>query len=224
MDVEESETPDFIVESLDKKISIELTRFITPELKQGEEFRTKIVEMAEQMFLEKYDCNLRVFVTFSEAPIKCKTNEIRRYAYEIVGVVEHVYQANKEFEFKVSSRHSRRPFNWFIDTISINNNMPFSNWQTMGAYKVDRVDFNQIVSIIERKQKNIIRYKQPFDENWLVIVSSLGSKSSTFDFAFVSYDPFNTDFERIFVYEYTQDKVIEIDSKNGWKSPVVFSS
>ena len=71
--IADNETPDFIIKTLEKKkISVELTRLINPELKEKEEFRTAIVERAHAMFKEKHAAILVVHVTFAYRIIKCK--------------------------------------------------------------------------------------------------------------------------------------------------------
>lgn len=212
-DIVNSETPDFIVKSVKKTFSVELTQLINPDLKQKESFRNTIVKQAEEMFLEKYNDDLRVFVTFSNQPIKCSASDSINLSIEIFEIVERLYLANRGFEFRVSSRRKSRPFNWFIDTIFISNEISFSSWQPFGAYKVDRIEENWLKSVIESKGKNVCRYQQSFEENWLVLVSSLGSKSSTYDVEFLQYEPIATPFNRIFIYKWMEDKIIELPSK-----------
>lgn len=58
--IKDCETPDFIIQMLDKKISAELTSLINPKLKEIESFQDELIELAEKMFLENYNVNLRV--------------------------------------------------------------------------------------------------------------------------------------------------------------------
>ena len=61
--IEEFETPDFIV-NIDKKlISIEHTRLINPDLKKIESYRDRIIKSAQKRFEKKYSAKLYFLTT-----------------------------------------------------------------------------------------------------------------------------------------------------------------
>lgn len=208
--ITDSETPDFVIKTFEKKkISIELTRLINPELKEKEQFRTAIVERARDLFREKYSANLEVHVVFENRIIKCKKTEIDKYAKQILEIVESIYVPLQNFEFRVSSHNTIFTHENF-DSIFISNELGFTNWQTFGAYIVDKVNFNWLKKIVSQKEENIKRYRETFDENWLLLTSTFGTKSSSFHFDYINFDELQTKFDRVYVYKYFEDSIIEV--------------
>lgn len=164
LDIEESETPDFIVHSLKKrKISVELTQLIHPSLIEKEVFREKIVDMAHELFKQKYNCELYVLVTFSSTPIKSKANEINQYAESLFKQIESIYLPNKNYEFHVSTKRVKN--NSHIEWLSVSNNRDLENWQSFGAFLVEEIDVDWVKKKIIEKEKMISRYTGNFDEN-----------------------------------------------------------
>ena len=164
--IKESESPDFVVQELHKNISVELTRLIHPATMEKEAFQEKLVELAQQMFKEKYNEELYVLVCFSNVPIKCKGDEIIDYAEKLFALVEGIYLPNRKFNFDVSSKLERH-INSFIGSISVSNKRDLENWQPFGAFRVNHVDVNWVKGIISSKEKGLIKYENRFDENWL---------------------------------------------------------
>lgn len=206
--IKDSETPDFKVETFTNKLSIELTSLINPSLKEKENFRNKILIGAEKLFNEKYRENLYVLVTFSSSQINCKRKEITKYSEEVFAFVEKLYVPLRGFEFDISSDNVELPF--YIEKITIHNIFDFSNWQTFGAFLVPHFDKEILRRAIEVKEKNIIKYGEKFDENWLVLVSNFGTKSSAGRFDILNYTDIVTLFDRVFVYKYFEDKILFI--------------
>ena len=210
IDIINNETPDFIVKSTKKQLSVEVTQLIYPKIKMQEAFQNNIVKDAEQLFLEKYDVMLQVYVTFRSYGLNASKTHSIKYSQQIFEIVERIYISNQEFEFNVSSRNKRRPFNSFIDSITIKNDFNFSGWQPFGAYKVDKIDEEWLMKKIASKGEKIKKYEKTFDENWLLLISSLGHKSSAHDFAFMNIKPIPSLFDRIYIYEYMQDRIIKL--------------
>lgn len=205
-----SETPDFKITTFEKKkISIELTRLINPELREKEQFRTAIVERARDLFRKKYSANLEVHVVFANKIIKCRRAEIDSYAKQILEIVEGVYVPLQNFEFRVSSKEMMFS-NENFDSIFISNEFDFANWQTFGAYIVDKVNFTWLKDVIAQKEKNITKYGETFDENWLLLTSTFGTKSSAFHFDYINFSELQTKFNRVYIYKYFEDSVIEV--------------
>ncbi len=208
--IQDNETPDFIITTFEgKKVSIELTGLIDPNLKSQEEFQTYIVTRAQEMFNEKHHVNLEVHVTFSANQIKCRRSEIDEFSSLIFQLVDSVYAPLQEFEFRASSRHSKN-LGKYIDSIFISNEFDFANWQTFGAFLVDRVDFNLVKEAVTIKEAKIKKYKEKFDENWLILTSTFGTKSSAYDFEYVNFSKLETKFDKVYAYKYFEDAVVEI--------------
>jgi hypothetical protein len=209
--IKDSETPDFIVQLIkDKKISIEITRLINPEHKKIEAFNNMIVEEAEKLFNNEFDEKLRVLITFSDKVIKCSKSEIGNYAKDVYNIIRQIYLNNKGFEFSVSFDRLNRPYNDYIESLHVDNILNFANWQTFGAFRVDYVDFTWLVNIIKNKENNIKKYIDTFHENWLVMVSNFGTKSSALRFDYINQEKLHSQFDKVYVYKLFDDKVIEV--------------
>lgn len=207
--ITESETPDFIIEELNKNISVELTRLIHPATMQKEAFQEKLVEMAQQFFKEKYDDELYVLVTFGNVSIKCKGEEIKKHAEDIFKVVEDIYLPNRKYEFNVSSKYSHH-INSYIGHITVANNRDLENWQPFGAYKVNYVDIGCVKGIIKEKEKGLEQYSKRFKENWLLLIANFGHKSSTHGIYHLKQQKIETKFDKIYLYKYMDKEIVEL--------------
>ena len=63
---------------------------------------------------------------------------------------------------------------------------------------------------ILEKEKNLKKYKDNFDENWLLLSSNFGTKSSASRFDFLDFKEIKTDFDKILVYKYMPNETITI--------------
>ena len=102
-DIENYETPDFIVNINEKIISIEHTKLINPELYEIEKYKDKIIKDAQKRFEEKYSEELYVLITFREIPLKAGKIERQKYINEVYNLIEQIYLNNQKFDFKISS-------------------------------------------------------------------------------------------------------------------------
>lgn len=200
--IDDSETPDFIIRELIKDISIELTRLILPDLIEVERFQEKLVNIAWKKFRERYQDKLQVLVNFSSQGIQCATNDIDKYADELLQIVETIFLNNRKFEFRVSSIGMEKPINPFIDSIVISNDLDLDNWQPFGAFMVRPVNPNWIKKIISDKELKIKQYTEKFDENWLLLLANFGHESSTHEFDYLLLGNFQSFFDRIYLYKY----------------------
>ncbi len=204
----DNETPDFIIKTIEKDISIELTQLINPKLKAQETLNNQIVEGAKELFTSKYKEKLGVLVTFASEGITCRKTEIPEYSEKLFRIVENIYINNRNFKFEVSSRKSFEPNN-FIKHIYVDNKFNNPYWQTIGAYLVDYLDFNILEKIIKSKEKNLIKYGDSYKENWLLITSNFGTKSSAKRFDFINQFDLKTTFDKIYIYKFFENKIIE---------------
>lgn len=204
---EGEEPPDFGITMLSgKEVSIEVTELYDQHLKQRYEFQDKIISLAEEKFLERYGVFLRVLITFSNVPMKGRSGRLDGLVNMIFDYVETIYLNNRYLEFRVSTR-DEKPVNKYIKSISINNDMPFSAWQSFSGFKVDYVDPSWIVERIRRKEKGLMQYSHVRDENWLLLVAGFGSKDSAFRFENLMEAPLVTQFDKIFILEYFVNQI-----------------
>ncbi len=210
IDVIDNETPDFIIETINQKISVELTNVVNPELKKREEIQNLIVSDAEKIFLDKYSVNLRVLINFNNIPIVIRKSETKILSTEIFEFIEKIYNNNKNYEFRISTRRKKINVTGYIDSISIDSDLSFSNWQPFGAFLVEKVDKALVINCIEKKEVLLKKYHEKFDENWLVLTANFGNESSTFGFDTDEYLNVKSEFNRIYIYLIREDKIIRI--------------
>lgn len=209
-DIEDSETPDFIV-NIDKKIiSIEHTRLINPQLQEEENYRDRIIKNAQLRFEDKYKEKLYALITFKETKLLGGKNSEKNYTDEVYNLMEKIYLDNSKFEFRISSKRSRENILDTIKSFSVDNTRNFSHWQHFGAYLVEWIDMNWLKGVISKKENNITKYPKEFDENWLLLVSDFGTKASANRTDFIDFSVINSDFDKIYLYSYRADEVQQI--------------
>ncbi|MEZ4721941.1 MAG: hypothetical protein R2813_08715 [Flavobacteriales bacterium] len=209
--IEDSETPDFILHTLNDLISVELTQLMNPNLKRHEVFQSKVVDMAREIFLSHHPrVSLDVHVTFSNQ-FRFEKWDPNQVAQELFNEVSKVYQFNKHFKFRVNTPSSSkfRPLS-YVDQLYVSNERVFEAWQPFGAFLVDYVDPMWIEDVIQRKELGLRKYKPQYDQNWLLMVCNFGHESSTFRFERLSEKQMATDFDRILIYQYRDDKWFEL--------------
>ncbi|PKB15208.1 hypothetical protein [Flavobacterium sp. 5] len=205
--IEDSETPDFIV-NIDKKlISIEHTRLINPHLQKVEQYRERIIKNARIRFEEKYSAKLYLLVTFNNIILKSGKVAEEKYTTEVFTLIENIYLCNKDYEFTIHSKNRKAKVSELIESFSVDNTRNFSNWQHFGAYLVDWVDMEWLKDVIEKKENNIERYQKQFYENWLLLVSDFGTKASSHRFDRIDYSGIKTKFDKIYLYSFRADKI-----------------
>lgn len=159
--ITECETPDFILETTNKKISIELTNLMNPVIKEKEEFKNVIIKNAEKLFKDRNNIEMYVVINFKDIEIKGTQKDIKQYSQKIFEIVENVYLANLDFEFDVTVKNIESSKE-FINRIYITNKVSSYKWQSIGAHRVEWVSIDWIFKKILYKQRNINRYKYPF--------------------------------------------------------------
>lgn len=205
--IEDSETPDFIV-NIDKKlISIEHTRLINPYLKKVEQYRERIIKNAQIRFEEKYSAKLYLLVTFNNIVLKSGKVAEQKYTDEVFTLIENIYLCNKDYEFRIHSKKRNARVSELIESFSVDNTRNFSNWQHFGAYLVDWIDMEWLNEVIEKKENNIERYQKKFYENWLLLVSDFGTKASSHRFDKIDYSEIKTKFDKIYLYSFRADEI-----------------
>ena len=206
-EIEDSETPDFIVNIENNLISIEHTRLINPELKKVEQYRERIIQNARKRFRKKYKAELYVLFTFNNIRLKSGKSAEQKYTDEIFYLIENIYLCNKKFDFRVESRDRTSRVSELIRSFSVDSTRNFENWQHFGAYLVDYIDMDWLQKVITKKENNIQRYPKIFYENWLLLVSDFGTKSSAHRFDHIDFSQIKTKFDKVYIYNFRPDEV-----------------
>lgn len=206
--IEDSETPDFIV-NIDKKlISIEHTRLINPHLKKVEQYREQIIKNAHKRFEEKYSAKLYLLITFNNIALKSGKVAREKYTDEVFNLIENIYLCNKSYEFRIDSRKRKARISELIKSFSVDNTRNFSHWQHFGAYLVDWIDIEWLKGIITKKENNIERYPKEFYENWLLLVSDFGTKASSHRVDKINFSGIETKFDKVYLYSFRSDEIV----------------
>ena len=207
--LEASETPDFTAETTDKIISIEHTRFINNQSKMIEVYRQSIIDAARLKFEDKYDVELQCMFRYSDA-VMDKQYSKKHYIDLFFNLVETIYLANKERDFRVSTKHCKLE-NEFVDSINVSSDTTWSNWQSVGAYLVKPIDYKDVQRVINHKASLITQYPNNIDEKWLVIIAGLGHRSSGYRFDLLDRSSIDKNgFDRIYFFDDRSEDTIEI--------------
>lgn len=206
--IEDSETPDFKTLINNKSISIEHTKLIHPNLQQVEKYTDKIVLLAHEKFKQKYpDEKLYVLITFENIIFKGGKIAEENYVNEVFEIVEKVYLKNKEYSFDIETLRHKEKESDLIESFWISNNKNFENWQTFGAFLVDYIDINWLKSIINKKEKNLTKYKYDFEENWLLLMSDFGTRASANRIDHIDFSKIESEFDKIYIYNYRANEI-----------------
>jgi hypothetical protein len=204
--IEETETPDFYVNLFSEKeqdsfIGIELTDLINPKIKKKEAILNALIEKSRQLFKEKHpNTNLKVFVDFENHHHPTNKTEIKEAANHLFQLVLDKYSNNTDCDFNIRLKQNI-PIKC-IRSISISNTDNFENWQSFGAYKVPHLDPTWLRMKIQAKNDLIPNYRKTSDQNWLVMISNYGHKSSALDFRNIVIDTNHFKFDKIYIFEY----------------------
>ncbi|WP_346238425.1 hypothetical protein ABDK00_008750 [Niabella insulamsoli] len=206
-DIENSETPDFVVNINKKLISIEHTRLINPKLQQVEQYKDRIIKNAQKKFEEKYSAKLYALLTFRNILLKAGKIEEEKYTDEVFNLIERIYLNNRKFEFRISSNRRKEKVSPTIESFSVDNTQNFSHWQHFGAYLVEWIDMKWLQNIITKKENNIAKYPKNYDENWLLLVSDFGTEASANRADFIDFSVIHSKFDKIYLFSYMEDNV-----------------
>jgi hypothetical protein len=214
LSIEDSETPDFIISTSDKKISVELTKLIDIDLKFIEEFGNSVIGTAKKTFNEKYDRELYCLIGLRNIELGEKRIErrkqIEKYGTKLFDRVERIYLDNylsTDFDVTIEDINEHDDI---VTRIHVTTKMGFEHWQYFGAHRNDLINLEWLTIKIKDKEEKIDNYRQPFDENWLLLISNTGTKPSAYRFDLLDFSHIETRFEKVFVYKSMGDEVIEI--------------
>ncbi|HAO07547.1 MAG TPA: hypothetical protein DCQ50_11245 [Chryseobacterium sp.] len=208
--IDNCETPDFEVNINKRLVSIEHSRLINPQLQQVEQYRDKIIKLAQKRFEEKYADKLYALITFNNIVLDGGKIAEQNYVDEVFNLIEGIYLSNKRFEFKIHSKRHREKVSKIIESFSVDNIQNFSHWQHFGAYLVDWIDMDWLKGIIKRKEQNISKYTKSYDENWLLLVSDFGTKASASRTDFIDFSVVESKFDKIYIHSYMADEVTTV--------------
>ena len=205
----ENETPDFIAKTLEKKIAIEHTRYIDGEHKKIEHYRQQIIDGARKRFEDEIGVNIQVSFSYSRNPMDKEYS--KQYDVDLLfDMVNKIYQANKTRNFRVSTARMKIE-NKYIDSLTVQSDTTWSNWQSSGAFFVKPADYEQVQKHIDKKSDLVPTYPIDIDEKWLVIIAGIGNRSSGFRFDLLDGSILSRKrFDRVFFFDNRSEEIVEL--------------
>lgn len=211
--LEAFETPDFIAKTLDKRIAIEHTRYIDGYLKKVETFRKQVIDAAGNKFKQEVGADLEVWIRYSNNKMG-KDNPKHYYVDMMFNMVNDIYQVNKGRKFRVST-HKAKVENKYIDSLTVNSETTWNNWQSVGAYLVKPADYKVVQEYIDKKSSLVTSYPQDIDERWLVIIAGIGHRSSGFRFDLLDNTTLSQrQFDKVFFFDDRTEEIIQLANDN----------
>ena len=173
--IEPGETPDFIVDSGNRRIGVELTRIYVdaPEepnsLQSREAGKTRITRLAERFFNEKNLSEVYVDLFFNRTwqPYR---NQEERIARAVAQVVFDNFPSEGQQVWVKYRLGSAQPIE--VDLISIYRTQDFGRdrWRWREAGEVKKEAITDIQSEIDKKLRKVNECLTKCDECWLLIV------------------------------------------------------
>jgi hypothetical protein len=159
LSIEDSETPDFIVSTCDKKISIELTKLIDVDLKFIEEFRNSVIRTAKKTFKEKYDRELCCLIGLRNIKLGEKRIErqeqIEKYGAKLFDKVDRIYldnYSNTDFDVTIECINERDDI---VTRLRVTTKMRLGHWQYFGAHRNDWINLEWLTKKLKLRRRRL---------------------------------------------------------------------
>lgn len=200
-----TESPDFILNSNGNLIGIELKDFVIKIDEKEKEGLIKTIFKEVIRYLEtdliKYKGSYRVEFTNENFSLKRENREIIKK--EIIGLIQET-----SYECEFVKKISKLPY----------NGIAFHKGETT---IVGNINKELVQKRIDSKEELVGFYKQKeFSQIWLLLIIDGVEKSSDFCFfdSDITNEEFESDFDRIFIYEFFDRKITElqITPYNNW--------
>lgn len=206
------EAPDFIIDSADKKIGIELIEIFPNQTIEErthlylKESMHALIVSAQKEFESIYQRHLMVSLTFSER-FRCSKSERRENARLLAEDVDNCYSRmkhdSKTFE-RFNSVGLRTPY---IEHILIYPKEIRKGLWDSGIAALSRdLQFQELESCIRSKESTLPSIRIKAEEAWLLIVEPFDML--IYDSAYL-FQEVNTGYDRVFMLRTIFDEVIE---------------
>ena len=201
--------PDFVLKFQDHEKSLEVSRLFKKEQKQIESAHDSIVKLAFSKFKMIRNDKLRVQVVFTSNPVRFDTKFFNILAEDLLSHVIKFCLNEKD------CGNAFEPKNWLdphrcFESIYVSKKVEYEGWEVFGAFFYQQIDKKFLMDRISKKEKNIHRYPKNYLNNWLLLVSDIGHESSAHMFDALSRDYSKSKFDKIFVYQLWENKIIDL--------------
>jgi len=202
------EQPDFIIESAQSRIGIEITEINTPDeanqtnLRQQESIAEQIIQLASDCYQELDKGQFSVTVVFSlEKPLAEKKKD------KIAAFICEFAKCNKLFH---ETHNGLIPE---IHRISIwrDPSPAIQKWTALYSGWIGKLNCEILTKVIEKKEMKIKTYEKLVLHNWLLIVANGKKLSGSFNYDDMKSNcDFNSNFSKVFLYNRFQGQVFEL--------------
>jgi hypothetical protein len=209
----DNDPPDFEFETFNgNKISVEMTNIMNPKLKALEEAQRKVVSKAQAKFKKKRVKDfLRVLVGFRPLTedVKLTPAFIEKNADDLFKIVLDVCLRNEHCTYRVKINEWPY-FHDFFREVTVSNELNWDIWQPFGSFIVPHIDQNTFSQSILSKEKKLHSYIGNYQENWLLLTTNFGHKSTAYRYDMLEKNFGDSDFDKIFILKDGQYELITI--------------
>ena len=215
-----TESPDFILKTSRKRSTgIEITRLYNPgpgehNPDQEDPLRTPnpVLTQAQELFSTLSDLPLHVHVFFSEGKPAEKSSEIAR-AVKLAAIIDR-HSSDFASQRKYVHRTLLDDIPDFTSRIDLfyDPRVTFSDWNPGEQFVIEGLDCAHICEAIAAKDEKLRLYqKKRADEYWLILVAGHLEMSVKSPGSFLDDCLVDSDFRRIFLFDFTKPLVIGLN-------------
>ncbi|MEO5581152.1 MAG: hypothetical protein ABIR66_00555 [Saprospiraceae bacterium] len=212
----EFEPPDFLIETEEQIIGIELTHFVN-EKKPDEKFspmdrnalQQEITIAAEKIFISKYNIPLHVDFAFIDS-IVIKRNNINVLANLLAELVSHEVLSKSLNDYFHSSVDRNLPKE--LESISIHYfpNVTSSVWYAAKGMLVPNLKKEQILRVIKKKEGDALNYKLKVNKQILLLVEGELAESWFAEIETINQVELGTGFDEIFIFRSKFNAILKL--------------
>lgn len=207
--------PDIVFNFNNKNIGCELTTvFIDNEPGQrssatraNEANQDIICQNVRKWLIKNIPSNFEIHIFFSNQIIP--NSEIKKLSNKIIRVIEtYLPELNlNEFSRIIVDDYDKIPDKLGYISIITFPRLTEHHVTKAGSSFIPKLNREKIISNVRHKEKFIKNYRQFTDLNWLILTINESIFSSEFDFIDEDYGSIQTDFDKVFVFSFRDQKI-----------------
>jgi len=215
----DSEEPDFIVDTGNYKIGIELTDLYWQNLpnqlprQSQESLQLRIVDYAQKIYSNSDLPSIQVSVSFNKQ-YALKKKDVQRLSEAIVKIASRNIPSPGNYSYEEYDWDNRHYFPEELLSVSIWNikNLDELSFRTASCDFVPSLSSNDVLSVLELKETKINSYRIKCDEVWLLISSNMFQLSTIFKYEEkVICKSYQSSFKRVFLLFHCEKKLYELN-------------
>lgn len=231
----DNDPPDGVIRINGKNISVELTQIFWDSDTNGlnkkaqESLADIIMDLAERKYTKLGMTPVQVNVSFIDKygldkygnPNRLNSSDKERLSdYIVAKVIEYIpLEENELFEVPMYNANYERILDPKIESIYITQYSCLTEncWSADGGGTIPPITVDKICNAIDKKNKDLYRYKAVYNESWLVVIEDWTGISGYFSFLNseeLRKEKFKSPFNRIFILRGKRREVIELQVEN----------